>query len=288
MIAASAGAGMPQRTTGTGGLPLISTYSELLSFLASHGVDGRRAIADSARWFEERGFSGINTLLGVTEEHTRDFALQSLDEATLQSMRVAGDAGASQILASRVLFTDPFAALDLYRTAAGQGSIYAILKIGSLLETLSDTSLDDFVTDPAYLRKLVVLREQGSAQDRKIAAFSHALTAIRDGGVAIVDVEMLSWVQQMSGGYSESERQSACERSAQLFFEFSARRRQQGLRPISTEPPPVFLSIPDLENQLPCQTTNYPIMQLLNLDRCARTEVEDNRGDRMNLNICEN
>lgn len=270
------------------GLPIVNSYSQLLSLLTSQGVDGRSAIADSARWFEDRGYLGINTLLGVTDENARNVSLQSLDDTTLQAMLEAGDAGAGQILASRTMFIDPFAALDLYRTAAGLGSVYAILQIGSLLETLNDISLDEFVTDPEYLRKLVALRDQNSAENPKIAAFSHALAAARDGGIPVIDTEMLSWLQHLSGNLSESEQQSACEQSAQLFFEFSARRRQNGLQPISTDPPLVFLSIPDLQKQLPCRTTSYPILQLLSLESCSRTVVEDNQGGRMNLNICEN
>ena len=287
-LATPENASLPQPATRTSGLPRVSTYSELLDFLTAQGIDGRSAIADSARWLQERGFSGINTLLGVTEENARSIALQSLDDATLHTMLEAGDSGASQTLASRALFTDPFAALELYRTAASQGSVYAILQIGSLLESLSDITLDDFVTDPAYLQKLIDLRNRDPAQGPKIAAFSHALTAARDGGMPVIDTEMLTWLQRLSGEFSEFEQQSACEQSAQLFFEISAERRQKGLQPISTEPPPVFLSIPDLEKQLPCRTTNHPIIQLLNLTRCSRTEVEDNRGDRMILNICEN
>ena len=279
---------MLQPETRTGGLPVVSTYSELLAFLSSQGIGGRSAIADSARWFQERGFLGINSLLGVTEENTRASALQSLDDGTLRTMLERGDAGASQILASRVLFTDPFAALDLYRTATGQGSVYAIMQTGSLLETLNDTSLDDFATDPAYLRKLTDLRSRDAAQDPKIAALSHALAAARDGGIPVIDTEMLSWLQHLSSGLSASEQQSACEQSANLFFEISAERRKKGLQPISTEPPPVFLSIPDLEKQLPCQGTSYPIIQLLRLDQCSLNVVEDDQGARMNLNICEN
>jgi len=278
----------PQLETRNADLPMVGTYSELLVFLTSRGVDGQSVIADSARWFQERGFLGINTLLGVTEESARNFALQSLDDSTLTDMLESGDVGAGQVRASRLLFTDPFAALDLYRTAAELGSVNAIVQIASLLETLNDISLDDFVTDPAYLRKLLDLRNRDSTQDPKIAAFSHALAAARDGGAPVIDTEMLSWLQRLSGGLSEAGQQTACEQSAQLFFEISAKRRQNGLRPISTEPPSVFMSIPDLEMQLPCQTTGDPIMQLLNLDQCSRTQVADSRGNQMNLNICEN
>ena len=278
----------PTQQSGKSGLPVVSNHAELIDFLNSLGIDGRRATVEAARWFQERGFLGINTLLGISEENSRDFALQSLDDATLQSMLDKGDAGASQILGSRLLFTDPFAALDLFHTAAEQGSTYAIWQIASLLETLNDRSLDDFVTDPAYLRKLVELRNQDSASSPTIAPLSFALAAARDGGLPVIDTQMLSWLRNLTGGIFESELQTACERSAQLFVEFSAKRRQRGLPPVLTDPPAVFLSIPELATQLPCRATSYPIIQLLSLGQCSSTLVEDSRGNPMNLYICEN
>lgn len=287
-LAAPAGTGPSQPGTMIGDLPRIGSYSELLVFLTARGIDGQSAIADAARWLQARGFGGINPLLGVTEENAPGITLQSMDDATLQTMLESGDFGASQTLASRALFTDPFAALDLYRTAANQGSVYAILQIGSLLESLSDISLDSFVADPAYLRNLVKLRSRDAAQGPKSSAFSHALAAARDGGMPVINNEMLKWLQRLSSEFSESEQQSACERSAELFLEISAARRQKGLQPLSTQPPHVFLSIPDLAKKLPCQATSHPIMQLMNLGRCAHTQVEDNQGERMNLYICKN
>ena len=192
----------PTQQSGKSGLPVVSNHAELIDFLNSLGIDGRRATVEAARWFQERGFLGINTLLGISEENSRDFALQSLDDTTLQSMLDKGDAGASQILGSRLLFTDPFAALDLFHTAAEQGSIYAIWQIASLLETLNDRSLDDFVNDPAYLRKLVELRNENAASSPTIAPLSFALAAARDGGLPVIDMEMLSWLGNLTGGIS--------------------------------------------------------------------------------------
>lgn len=285
---APAGTGPSQPRTMIGDLPPIRSYSELLVFLTARGVDGQSAIAEAAHWLQARGFGGINPLLGVTEEDAPGIALQSLDDATLQTMLEAGDFGASQTLASRVLFTDPFAALELYRAAADQGSVYAIMQIGSLLESLSDISLDGFVADPAYLRNLVNFRNRESAQNPRRSAFSHALAAARDGGMPVIDTEMLNWLHRLSGEFSESEQQSACEQSAELFFEISAKRRQKGLQPLSTDPPPVFLSIPDLARKLPCHATSHPIIQLLNLGGCSSTQVEDNQRERMDLYICKN
>lgn len=271
-----------------GELPRVSSNAELLAYLNAQGIDGQQAIADSAIWLQERGFFATNTLLGITEEKAPGTALASMDDERLQTIAEAGNSGASQALAARVLFTDPFTALDLYRTAAGQGSVYAILQTGALLESLHDLALDEFVADPAYLRKLSDLRSGSTNQNPKFAAFSHAVAAARDGGVPIIDTEMLQWIKRLSSGFSASEQQSACERSAQLFLEFGSERRRNGLQPISTDPPEVFLSIPELEAQLPCKTTQYPIIQLLDLSSCSRTLVQDGRGERMELNICKN
>lgn len=270
-----------------GTLPRIRTQSELLDFLSGRGIDGPNAIADSADWFQKRGFFGLKPLLGVTENDAPDTVFQSMDDDALRKMSEAGNPGASQTLASRALFTDPFSALDWYRRAAAQGSVYAIMQIGALLESLTDMSLDEFVSGPEYRQQLSALRNGEANASPKISALSHALAGARDGGLAIIDGEMLKWMQRLANGLSELERQSACERSSRLFLEIGAQRRREGLQPIATDPPPVFLSIPELQQRLPCRTTGYPIIQLLDVTRCSQTLIMDGQGERMNLNICK-
>jgi hypothetical protein len=260
----------------------------LLDFLSERGIDGRDAITDSADWFQKRGFFSVNPLLGITENEAPDTLFQSMNDDTLRKMAETGNAGASQTLASRALFTDPFRALELYRAAAGQGSVYAIIQIGALLESLADMSLDAFVSGPDYLKQLSDLRNSKANESSKIPALSHALAAARDGGLAFLDAEMLKWMQRLANELSELERQSACERSSRLFLEISAQRRREGLQPIATDPPPLFLSIPELQKRLPCQTTGYPIIQLLDVAECSHTLIMDEHGERMNLNICKN
>lgn len=268
--------------------PRLSTNEELLAFLHERGIDGQNAIEISAAWFQARGFSGVNAMLGVTADSAPENFYQSMDDESLRKLAAADNSGASQALAARILFTDPFAALDLYRRAAAQGSVYAILQIGALLESLTDMSLDVFESEPDYLRKLGDLRNGDMKQNPNLPALIHALAAARDGGLAIIDTEMLKWIQRLTSDLSELERQSACERSSRLFLEIGVHRRQRGLQPISTEPPPVFFSVPELEKRLPCQTSGYPIVQLLDLERCSQTLITDHRGQPMQLNICKN
>jgi hypothetical protein len=56
--------------------------------------------------------------------------------------------------------------------------------------------------------------------------------------------------------------------------------------PVNFEPPPVFLSVPDLQDQLPCNDTNSPIVSTLDLSGCSNEAVIDPAGDESRLFIC--
>ena len=269
-----------------GDLPSVSTHDELLDFLHARNVDVRTTMRESAAWRQARGFYEPDELFGITENDAPGAVFRTLNEDTLSSLADTGRGAAAQELAARVAFSDPFAALDLYRSAAGRGSVNAVLRMAALLESLLDPATEDFAADSDYLLQLAELRRVH--EHPKFLAFAHAVAAVRDGGLPIVDGEVFAWLQRMSSDLSVSEVSAACERSSELFLEFGVSRRQNGIQPISTTPPPVFLSIPDIEKLLPCQKTAYPIIQLLDLSQCSQSLVTNDRDEPMNLFVCTN
>jgi hypothetical protein len=268
--------------------PTISGRSDLLAILESRGFDAQRMIAESADWRRARGFLQTDPLFGVPGQGMPARAYDNLEFATLESMSDRGDPAATQALASRTRLEDPFAALDLYTTAADQGSIFAMLRIGALRETFSNVALESFDADPSYVRKLAELRGENSQNSLQMEAFAYVAAAIRDGGVAIVDQDLLDWIQQMGQALPPSDLTQSCELSENLFLKLSAARRSRGLPQITTQPPPVFLGIPDLQEQLPCRSTGHSIIWLLDLSRCSATPVNDADGRTLDLYICQN
>jgi hypothetical protein len=266
----------------------ISAYTELIELLEEKGADAERVIADWSRWLQSRGFPGNYGLSGIAEQNTSTGEYADLNDAALESLSAKGDMAATQMLASMRISIDPFAAMDLYTTAAAQGSAYAMLQIGSLRQTFANIALDGYRADPGYLKKLSRLRGDDSNQTLRMEAFAYAMAAVRDGGPPIIDPDLLLWLQRMAEALPPALRESACELSEQLFLEFSGARRSRGLAPLTTIPPAVFISIPNLAEQLPCLETSHPVFPLLDLGDCEIYSVELFQGSVMDLYICEN
>lgn len=269
------------------GLP-VGGRSDLLAILAGRGIDAQRAIAESIDWRQARGFLDSDRVFGVAGDDAPGRIYETLEFATLESMSEGGDLAATQTLAARILLEDPFASLELYSIAANQGSVFAMLKIGALRETFANIALDTYRADPAYLGKLSELRGKNSRGSLKMEAFAYVAAAIRDGGIAIVDQDLLNWIQRMARELPPAELAPACELSANLFLKISAARRRRGLSQITTEPPPVFFGIPNLQEQLPCQSTGHSIIWLLDLSRCSVIQVDHADGETPDLYICQN
>jgi hypothetical protein len=265
----------------------IDGPADLLTILAARGIDAPQAIAESVDWRRARGFPGHDRMFGVADQNAPARTYESLDNPTLVSLSRGGDLVATQILATQILLDDPFASLALYTTAANQGSVFAMLRIGALTETFSNAALDKFNADPAYLRKLGELRGDGSRGTLKMQAFAYVAAAIRNGGVAIVDQDLLDWIQTMARDLAPAELTTACELSENIFLKFSVARRRLGLAQIRTEVPPVFFGVPNLQAQLPCQSTGHSIIWLLDLSRCSAMPVVHSDEQARDLYICQ-
>jgi hypothetical protein len=268
------------------GLPRITTRAELLDRLRGKAIDAEDAIRKSIRWRNERGFFGPDELLGVTEENSPVRAYDALTDRDLAAMSDRDDVGATQALALRSSPVDPIAAMTLYETAASQGSIYAMLRIGSLRETFADLADEKIEADEDLMMKLGVQGLEESDNTMHVAAFAYVAAAVRDGGPAVVDHELLAWITRMAERFPPAREAEACAYSDQLFIRTGVARRGRGLPPITTNPPPVFLGIPDLDDLLPCRTTPHPIIQLLDVSECSTDRVENSRGETVDLYIC--
>jgi hypothetical protein len=270
----------------SGELPVIDGVTTLRSFLEIVGIDADAAIGATSRWFEDRGYLGTNPLLGnEAASATRDY-YASLDDGTLRALSDANDAGATQELAARQRLVDPFAALGLFERAAQQGSVNAMLALASLQETLADVRPEDFSTDPEYARQLSRLGGRNAESNLRLRAFVSAVTALRDGGPPVADETLLDWVDGLAERIPAERVRAACNESFAYFLALSARRRETGLAPVTTKPPPVFLAAPDLDDRLPCRDTVNPIVGTLDLSDCAATEVADARGNPRLLYVC--
>ena len=185
------------------------------------------------------------------------------------------------------MFSDPFGALELYRKAVSQGSVYAGIKIADSLSFFSDSRRGG---DQNFQRQMRELQRASPQQMRgnnlKIEAYAMLLATMGDGGPPIVDGELLDWSTSLESALPADVRESACRRSAEIVAENAGTRRANGVAPLSTQPPPVFLSPPDREARMPCATTGYPLVAMMNLSGCAVESVIGPDGTEALLHIC--
>jgi hypothetical protein len=268
-------------------LPKLRTHADLLAILSAAEVNPNSVLPASRLWLQERGFLGSDELLGVGTSEAPVFFYQSLDGPTLEAMSQKGDLGALQALAAENLLIDPFLATDFYSQAAAEGSDYAMLQIASLLETFSSVSPADYDADSDYARKLARFRASRGARELQENAFAFALAALRGSGAPVAQPDVLSWIQRLAANFTGEALNEACQLSARIFFEMSAIRRSRGKLRLSSQPPPVFFSAPDLAQQMPCGGTTAPVDRVLDTADCWIRRVEDARGRVLNLHVCE-
>jgi hypothetical protein len=266
-------------------LPVIDSLAALRAVLIEQGMDPDAALANTRDWFQARGYLAggpLSRLLG--DAQTADY-YASLDDDTLRSLSQGGEALATQELAGRQRLTDPFVALESLQEAATQGSVNALLKMASLRGTLAEIGPDDFASDPGFVRQLRRIAGKDGTVLR-VAAYANVLTAMRDGGPAVIDDELMGWAQEMESGLTTLQQTQACNRSFNEFLGLSNQRRMRGMAPITVTPPPAFLALPELDAQLPCQETISPVASTQILDDCTVREVVDAQGQIRELYLC--
>jgi len=267
-------------------LPRITTHAELIAHLDHGGHNGRLLVDQAAGWYGARGFLGADELLGITIDNSPAAYYDTFDLPTLRAMSESGDAGATQSLARLVMFSDPFGALELYRKAVGQGSVYASVKIADTLSFFADIQRPADAKDPQLYRQISDYRSSLPSDDLNIEAYASVLAVMGDGGPPVIDAEMLDWSTWLESRTRQFNIEYACKRSADIVTENGAARRANGVAPLSMQPPPVFLSPLDRESRMPCSATAYPVVAMMNLSDCAVETVIGPDGTESLLHIC--
>jgi hypothetical protein len=238
--------------------PRVATTADLHAFLdqqgAENGIDSTAILNGYAEWSDARGFTGRNRLFGTADTAPSD-ALTANDEDVLRARSNTGDAAASQALAARVLFVDLFDAIDHFRRAAEQGSTFALLRIGSLLEALDATETDNEMADPAQRQRVADLTEHGVDNSLRLTALGYVVAAIRDGGAPVVDRALLTQLDRLHDETTNDEWVAVCEWSERTLLNIARARIRWGKPAVVTVAPPIFFSVPDLADRLPCGRT---------------------------------
>ena len=279
-VAGYAQAGIPEN-----GVPRLNGAEDLIKLLDDIGIAGNDAVAAALEWRQQHGFLGPATDLGLLPDDAPRSRYEMLDDEQLDALSIEGEVGATQTIAARSVMLDPFYAMDMYERAAAQGSTFALLRIASLRDTFSNAQLDAYQSDPDYLRKLSELR-RSKPETLSAEAFGYAFAAVRDGGLPVIDGDLLRWLRRLMANVPLNMDEVACRQSEQIFVEISTARRRLGLPPVNASLPPVFFAIPYAADQLPCADTQYAWRSTQDLARCEIIAIENRRGERLDLYVC--
>lgn len=247
--------------------PAINTRTDLeLALAGNSGINLPVAIENSIVWFERQGFLGELDLFGITTEGSLSTNYLELAEAQLLEQAGAGDIGAVQRLAELSLNgsnPDPEAAIEWYRQAASLGSVYAMFRIGELLDLFSDPQLAGFKPEADSLYGIRLQKLLASQPLIRRDALAWTLTALLAGGLPMARADIATKVQRLSAELDKQNARGtsrACDKASRLLLDLAAERRLRGGLVFTTEPPELFVSVPTLDAVMPCSQALPPVV----------------------------
>lgn len=183
-------------------------------------------------WAAGRGLP----LTDANGNYVLDQPYQQYDEDTLAALANNGDMWAQQILADRIAQARPAEAMELYRNAAAQGSIYAMIQIAELTARIAEMSPDfDFEeefdgADKFALDQYYSLRD--TPVQPKVTSFAWK---------AVAEMAGLPGFASLTGAQlPEADRVAACELAGSIYTDLLARRTSLGIGAYPGDAPPAW------------------------------------------------
>ncbi len=244
--------------------PAIRTRADLEIALKGRNIPLEELTASTIDWYQKRGYLGPLQVYGRTGPSTLQTVYAETPPAELIALAGIGDIAAAQALAEISMSSDntnPLETIEWYRQAASFGSVYAMFRISELLQIFGNRQLDAFSSDPAYLARLNELREQNPLIERDALAW--AITGVLAGGLPVAQPDVADNIAAMAAALGEGGTVRACDKANRLLLDLAAERRAYDRLVFSTEPPPLFVSTPDIADAIPC-TATLPIIDSSN------------------------
>jgi hypothetical protein len=253
-------------------LPVIKTAIALQDWLDKQQLEGANLIADFQNWRAARGYPLNSSWLGTNRDDQDTFAD---DNANLVALAGSGNIRAAAALAERSMQNSPVEALEWWDQAIINGSLYAMLRMSDLLNSLGDPSLNEFRSDSVWQQALDEINAQTLSPRERALAWS--IAAVTVGGFAIVDSEHVNRIEALVNQLDESQINNACEAAQEYVLETAMARRAQGGAVFSTDRPLFATGVADPESIIPC---DIPVPPLIVLNDCL-TQPFVGPGDRL-------
>lgn len=165
-----------------------------------------------------------------------DQPYQQYDDETLAALANNGDMWAQQILAERLARARPAEAMELYRKAAAQGSIFAMLQIAELADNIAAMSPDFEFENEFEGADNLALDQYYSLRDTPVPS---RVTAF--AWKAVAEMAGLPGFLSLTGSsLPDEDRAAACDLAGSIYSDMLARRARLGLGPYPGDPPPAW------------------------------------------------
>ncbi len=244
-------------------LPVITTAKELRAWLEQQQLDSDLLLDDLQLWKQARGYPPYTDWTAATIPGSETTVALPEENAELIALAGNGDIDAAAALAERSMRSNPVEALEWWDQAVINGSLYGMLRVSDLLQTLGDPALAGFRSDPVWQQGLEEITAQ--SPPALVRALAWALAAVSLGGYTVVDAEQADRIARLTAVLDEVQTETACETAQEYVLDTAAARRAGGGAVFATERPLFAVSVAEPESVLPC---SLPIIPLVDQSNC--------------------
>lgn len=219
----------------------VASQSDFFTLMEEIGLDNMEE--RFSKWSLEHGYPFSDQTGVLLLEQPYD----QYDDDTLRAFAEGEDMWAQQFLAKRLERTRPAEAIDWYRKAAINGSLYAMDQLTALYTKLDRSRANGPNTDAEYKEQLLAIKDSvGSSQEMGFAWSMASVMAGGDPGRSRLALDALS------RNFDEDQQQRACDMASSLYSDISSQRQNRGMTDFSRSPPPLMMGRLDDAASLPC------------------------------------
>lgn len=244
-------------------LPVITTAAELRAWLERQQLDSDLLLGDLQGWKQARGYPPYSDWTAATAAAGTTTETLPEENAALITLAGNGDIEAAAALAERSMRSNPVEALEWWDQAVINGSLYAMVRVSDLLQTLGDPALAGFRSDPVWQQGLAEITAQSPPV--LVRSLAWALAAVSLGGYTVVDAEQADRIAGLAAMLDEIQTQTACETAQEYVLDTAAARRAGGGAVFATARPLFAVSVANPATVIPC---NLPIIPLVDQSNC--------------------
>lgn len=240
--------------------PDVLAGHELMDVLAQYGFGNLEARWRD--WARERGYP----IVDASGARYYDQPYDQYDNLTLEGLAQNGDMWAAQILAGRIAKENPAEAIELYRQAAVDGSVYAMNEMAGLYNRIADKRREvDFKSGDMALEQVYAMRDAPVSPE--VSGYAWTVVAGMAGSEPMFgDVN----ASQLERRMTDEQVEEACSLAQGIFDDLQSQRSARGLGDFDRSPPPMVYA--DNTQSSRC---GQDISDNMDLSGCREMIVED-------------